>query len=227
MVSWQLGFPPAKARGVVRLPAAAPTVANAVGEFARRGAGRHCFRQVSGYSPRPFRGRTPPSSLAPLASRYDKKRSLMKLVPEALAQAEQTPSPTAPAPTAPASPTPAEPQSGQATTAQPDAPPSPSLPDLFAQIVPIVVVMGIVYLIVMRPRARREKEKLAQLRNVRRGDTLVTSSGIIAKVTKAIDDAEVEVEIAPNVRIRILRTAIAEVRAKGEPVKDQPAASKS
>ena len=79
--------------------------------------------------------------------------------------------------------------------------------------------MGIVYILVIRPRARREKEQLAQLRNVRRGDTLVTSSGIIGKVTKSIDDDEVEVEIAPNVRVRLLRSAIVEVRAKGEPVK--------
>ncbi|NBS34294.1 MAG: preprotein translocase subunit YajC [Methylocystaceae bacterium] len=87
--------------------------------------------------------------------------------------------------------------------------------------------MGIVYILVIRPRARREKEQLAQLRNVRRGDTLVTSSGIIGKVTKSIDDDEVEVEIAPNVRVRLLRSAIVEVRAKGEPVKEAPASTKS
>jgi preprotein translocase subunit YajC len=87
--------------------------------------------------------------------------------------------------------------------------------------------MGIVYILVIRPRARREKEQLAQLRNVRRGDTLVTSGGLVGKVTKSIDDDEVEIEIAPNVRVRLLRSAITEVRAKGEPVKDTPAAPKA
>ena len=98
------------------------------------------------------------------------------------------------------------------------------MPEMLGQLIPLFVVMGIVYILVIRPRSRREKEQLAQLRNVRRGDTVVTSGGLIGKVTKTIDDAEVEVEIAPNVRIRMLRTAIVEVRAKGEPVKDEPAA---
>ena len=44
---------------------------------------------------------------------------------------------------------------------------------------------------------------------------------IDAKVTKAIDDGEIEIEIAPNVRVRQSRAAISEVRAKGEPVKNQ------
>jgi preprotein translocase subunit YajC len=96
------------------------------------------------------------------------------------------------------------------------------MPEMLGQLIPIFVVMGIVYILVIRPRSRREKEQLAQLRNVRRGDTLVTTSGFVAKVTKSIDDAEVEVEIAPNVRVRMLRTAIAEVRAKGEPVREEP-----
>ncbi|NDB67170.1 MAG: preprotein translocase subunit YajC [Methylocystaceae bacterium] len=144
----------------------------------------------------------------------------MKLVPDAMAQTQQSATPAQP---------PAAQSAGTlAPGAAPDAmAPQPSLPDLFAQLVPIFVVMGIVYILVIRPRARREKEQLAQLRNVRRGDTLVTSGGLVGKVTKSIDDDEVEIEIAPNVRVRLLRSAITEVRAKGEPVKDTPAAPKA
>jgi preprotein translocase subunit YajC len=54
----------------------------------------------------------------------------------------------------------------------------------------------------------------------RRGDVVVTTGGLIGKVTKSVDDNEVEFEIAPNVRARLARSGIAEVRAKGEPVKD-------
>jgi len=50
------------------------------------------------------------------------------------------------------------------------------------------------------------------------------TGGLIGKVTKATDDSEVEVEIAPNVRVRLVRSGIADVRSKGEPVKDAPAA---
>ncbi len=153
----------------------------------------------------------------------------MKLIPDAMAQAEQPASPpaeTAPVPSAPA-PGAAHPPATQSGVAVPGAPESqvtpPSLPDLLAQLIPIFVVMGIVYILVIRPRARREREQLASLRNVRRGDTLVTTGGLVGKVTRSIDDDEVELEIAPNVRIRLLRSAIVEVRTKGEPVKDQPA----
>ena len=168
----------------------------------------------------------------------------MKLIPEAMAQTEQAPTsdtpppapsaappapaasvapaaPTAPAPSAP--PAPVGPKGATtATTGQPnpEAPPV-TLPDLIAQIVPVLVVIGIVYLIVLRPQQRAQKEKAKQLGNVRRGDIVVTSSGLIGKVTKSVDDAEFEIEIAPNVRSRMLRTAIVEVRSKGEPVKEQ------
>jgi preprotein translocase subunit YajC len=55
---------------------------------------------------------------------------------------------------------------------------------------------------------------------VRRGDSVVTSGGIIGKVTRANDDNEIELEIAPNVKVRCQRQMIAEVRSKGEPVKE-------
>lgn len=153
----------------------------------------------------------------------------MKLIPDAMAQAEP-PAPPAEAPAAPTPPSVLHPpttatQTGQTADGQPEAQP-PTMPEMLGQLIPLFVVMGIVYILVIRPRSRREKEQLAQLRNVRRGDTLVTSSGLVGKVTKSIDDAEIEVEIAPNVRVRMLRTAIVEVRAKGEPVKDEPPPAK-
>ncbi|MFO1101907.1 MAG: preprotein translocase subunit YajC [Methylocystis sp.] len=160
----------------------------------------------------------------------------MKLIPDALAQAQPSPpaaeAPAAPPaePSAPAAPTPPHPpastQTGQLAESKPETAQPPTLPEMLGQLIPIFVVMGIVYILVIRPRSRREKDAIAQLRNVRRGDTLVTTSGFVAKVTKAIDDAEVEVELAPNVRVRMLRTAIAEVRAKGEPVKEEPPPAK-
>ena len=60
------------------------------------------------------------------------------------------------------------------------------------------------------------------IQGARRGDTIVTSGGLIGKITKATDEVEVELEIAPNVRVRVARSGITEVRAKGEPVKEAP-----
>ena len=58
------------------------------------------------------------------------------------------------------------------------------------------------------------------VKNVRRDDTVVTTGGIVGRVTKVADEAsEIEVEIAPNVRVRVVRTMISEVRAKGGPAK--------
>lgn len=73
---------------------------------------------------------------------------------------------------------------------------------------------------VIRPQQTRAKEQEQLLDKIRRGDTVVTTGGLIGKVTNAGDKAELEVEIAPNVRVRIARAMVTSVRAKGEPVKD-------
>ena len=76
------------------------------------------------------------------------------------------------------------------------------------------------YFMVLRPQQKRAKEQADLIKNIRRGDTVITSGGLIGKVTKVVDDAEIEVEIAPNVRVRVARPMVTDVRAKGEPVKD-------
>jgi preprotein translocase subunit YajC len=58
---------------------------------------------------------------------------------------------------------------------------------------------------------------------VRKGDTVVTSGGLVGKVTKVVDDNEVEMQIADNIRVRQMRAMIQEVRAKGEPVSETAA----
>jgi len=155
----------------------------------------------------------------------------MKLIQTAQAQtdapAASTP-PAAPAPTAPPVPVapsapPVPPSATVQATPDAGAPPAAPAPDMISQVVPLLLVTLIVYFIVLRPQARRTKEQKESLKNVRRGDTVVTSGGLIGKVTKTVDDSEVEVELAQNIRVRVLRQAITEVRAKGEPVKDQAA----
>jgi preprotein translocase subunit YajC len=98
--------------------------------------------------------------------------------------------------------------------------------DTIVQLVPIVAMIAIVYFVLWRPQQRRVKEQREMVQSAKRGDVIVTTGGLIGKVTKSVDDAEVEFEIAPNVRTRLARSGIAEVRAKGEPVKDVPAPAK-
>ena len=76
------------------------------------------------------------------------------------------------------------------------------------------------YFMVLRPQQKRARDQSDLIKNIRRGDTITTSGGLIGKVTKVVDDGEIEVEIAPNVRVRVARPMVTDVRAKGEPVKD-------
>ena len=67
-------------------------------------------------------------------------------------------------------------------------------------IVPTMLIIGIMYFLMIRPQQKRLKEHQAMVGALRRGDTVVTSGGIIGKVTK-VDDQELQVEIAEGVRI--------------------------
>jgi len=95
--------------------------------------------------------------------------------------------------------------------------------DIIMQVAPCGLILIIMYFLVMRPQQKRAKEHADLIKNIRRGDSVIMSGGLIGKVTKVIDDAEVEIEIAPNVRVRVARPMISDVRAKGEPVKGEPA----
>jgi preprotein translocase subunit YajC len=97
---------------------------------------------------------------------------------------------------------------------------APGAADIVMQLAPFGIILIIMYFLILRPQQQRAKAHQDMVSNIRRGDTVVTNGGLIGKVTKTIDDSEIEIEVAPNVRVRQSRGAINEVRAKGEPVKD-------
>ena len=92
--------------------------------------------------------------------------------------------------------------------------------DIVLQMAPFAVILVIMYFLILRPQQKRAKQQQELVTNVRRGDVVVTTGGLIGKVTKSVDPQEVEVEIAPNVRVRVARQMITDVRVKGDPVKD-------
>ncbi len=98
---------------------------------------------------------------------------------------------------------------------------APTGADILMQLVPFALIFAIAYFLVIRPQRKKQKEHANLIKNTRRGDSVVTTGGLIGKVTRVVDDAELELEIAPSVRVRVLRAMISDVRAKGEPVKDQ------
>jgi preprotein translocase subunit YajC len=82
-------------------------------------------------------------------------------------------------------------------------------------LIPTMLIIGIMYFLMIRPQQKRLKEHRDMVAAIRRGDTIVTSGGIIGKVTK-VDDQELQVEIAEGVRVKLLRATVSEVRGKGE-----------
>jgi preprotein translocase subunit YajC len=100
--------------------------------------------------------------------------------------------------------------------------------DMIMSLLPFVGIFVIMYFLILRPQQKRAKDHQEMVKNVRRGDTVVTSGGIVAKVTKVLDtEDQIEIEIADGVRVRQLRSMVTDVRAKGEPVKDDAATAKA
>ena len=92
--------------------------------------------------------------------------------------------------------------------------------DMLSGIAPVLLMLPIFYFLLIRPQQQRVKQHREMIDKVRRGDTVVTSGGIIGTVTKVKDETEIEVEIAKDTRIRVIKSTLSEVRVKGEPVKD-------
>lgn len=85
---------------------------------------------------------------------------------------------------------------------------------LALQFAPLILIFAIFYVLMIRPQQKRMADQRAAINAVKKGDTVVTAGGKIGKVTKTSDD-EVEVEIAPNVRVRVVKSTLAEVRPTG------------
>ena len=92
--------------------------------------------------------------------------------------------------------------------------------DFLIQLMPILLMIVIFYFLLFRPQQQRQKDHKTKLSALRRGDTVVTAGGILGKVTKLIDDNTVEVEIASDTKVRVVRGTITDVVNKNEPVKD-------
>ena len=93
-------------------------------------------------------------------------------------------------------------------------------PDMLISILPFVLIFVIMYFLVIRPQQRRLKTHREMIGGIRRGDTVVTTGGIVGKVTKAVDGEDLEVEIAPGTRVKVVRSMVADVRSKSQPVND-------
>ncbi|MEW5423887.1 preprotein translocase subunit YajC [Amorphus sp. 3PC139-8] len=92
--------------------------------------------------------------------------------------------------------------------------------EMIVSILPFILIFAIMYFLVLRPQRQRMKAHQEMVSALRRGDTVVTAGGLIGKITKVVDENEVQVELSEGVRVRLVRSTITEVRAKSEPVND-------
>ena len=92
--------------------------------------------------------------------------------------------------------------------------------DAFGQLVPLILIFGIMYFLLIRPQQKKAKEHQAMVTSLRRGDQVVTQGGLIGKVSKVKEDNEIEVEVSDGVKVRVVQSTIAQVLSKTEPAKD-------
>ena len=89
----------------------------------------------------------------------------------------------------------------------------------FGQFIPLLLIFGIMYFLLIRPQQKKMKEHQAMVTGLRRGDKVVTAGGMFGKVVKVHDEGEIEVEIADGVKVRMVQSTIAQVVSKTEPAK--------
>jgi len=88
---------------------------------------------------------------------------------------------------------------------------------MFELLIMPIGLVAIFYFLLIRPQQQRAKKHAALVTGLKRGDTVVTTGGLVGKVNKVFDD-EVSLEVGENVRVRVIKSMIIEVRGKAEPV---------
>ena len=85
--------------------------------------------------------------------------------------------------------------------------------------IPIILIFVIMYFLLIRPQQKKIKEHKNMVDNLRRGDQVLTQGGIIGKITKVKEGEEIEVELAKDVKVSVIRSTIVNVLSKTEPAK--------
>jgi len=89
--------------------------------------------------------------------------------------------------------------------------------DALGQFIPLILIFAIMWFLLIRPQQKKMKDHTAMVAALRRGDQVITQGGLIGKVSKVKDDNEVEVELGEGVKVRVVKSTIAQVLNKTEP----------
>jgi preprotein translocase subunit YajC len=98
-----------------------------------------------------------------------------------------------------------------------------SLQDMVLQFAPLLFLLVAGYFLLIRPQQQRQKEHIKRIGAIKRGDTVVMTSGMLGKVVRVEED-EIGVEIAQNVTVKMIKSMVHDIRTRGEPA---PANDKS
>ena len=90
-------------------------------------------------------------------------------------------------------------------------------PKTLGQFVPLILIFVIFYFLLIRPQQKRIKEHKAMVESLSRGDSVVTSGGIVGKVIRIVDNDKAEIEISENVVVQVIKSTITQVLSKTEP----------
>jgi preprotein translocase subunit YajC len=96
-------------------------------------------------------------------------------------------------------------------------------PDMLSTIGFPILLVGLFYFMMIRPQQRRAKEHQARIAGIKRGDTVVLSSGVKGKVVR-VEDTELGLEIAQNVTVKVVKAMVTDVQSRGEPAPANDAA---
>jgi len=97
-------------------------------------------------------------------------------------------------------------------------PPEASAMDTYMKFAPLIAILALMYFLLIRPQQKRFEEHQRVIKDIRRGDRIITVGGVHATVVKMEGDDVLVVEIADNVRVRIQRASITGVIGKGDAV---------
>jgi preprotein translocase subunit YajC len=100
----------------------------------------------------------------------------------------------------------------------PAAPASSSASGMFTSFAPLLLMLVAFYFLLMRPQQKREAKRRALIGALKRGDKVITASGIIGVVHKIISDKEISLEISEDVRVRVLKTSVGDVLESGSEI---------
>ena len=85
-----------------------------------------------------------------------------------------------------------------------------------AQFIPLILIFVIFYFFLIRPQQKRVKDHKQMVENLKRGDEIITSGGIIGTIDRVMEDDRIEVIIGENVKVQVIKTTITSLLKKEE-----------